>query len=83
MTDVRFWLSRVNHKRYRQKGVELAKPNYYVQIHCEGKRRRFYPETPNKAAGAVRARDIYSTNIISNGFMIAVCKFWRISLVEG
>lgn len=58
-TDVRYWLEKVYHRRFRQGGVEVVKPNYSVQIQLHGKRRRFHLETPNKAAAAARARDLY------------------------
>ncbi len=39
----------------------VEKPNYYVQIQHQGRRMRFHLQTPNKAAAAARARDLYMT----------------------
>ena len=58
-TDTRYWLGRIFHRRFRQNGVEVVKPNYYVQIQFKGKRRRFHLETPNKALAGAKARDLY------------------------
>jgi len=58
-TPVRYWLERVYHRRFRRNGVEVVKPNYYVQIQHKGERQRFHLHHPNKAVAAARARDIY------------------------
>lgn len=66
-TDVRYWLTRVYHRRFLQKGIEVVEPNYSVQIQYKGKRKRFQLKTPNKATAAARARETYM-GLLENGW---------------
>lgn len=66
-TDARYWLEKIFHRRFRQGGEMVEKPNYYVQIQHQGRRKRFHLHTPNKATAAARARDLYKA-ILEGGW---------------
>jgi hypothetical protein len=58
-TDVRFWQDRLFRETYRNNGRLHKTSHWSARIQHEGRRERFPLYTPNKAAAAAKARDIY------------------------
>src|ERR1051326_3079966 len=61
-----FWQSRLKKRFYEWKGQRVAVPNWQVRIAHLGRREWFNCGTPNKAAAAVQAKNIYRS-LVSNG----------------
>ncbi len=66
-TDIRFWQGRIFRESYRKNGRLCQTTNWSARIQHEGRRERFPLYTPNKAAAASRARDIYLF-LVANGW---------------
>jgi hypothetical protein len=58
--DARYWQDRVFLPKYTRNGEQHTSRHYSVRIHFRGERENFSLYTGNKAAAAVRARDIYT-----------------------
>jgi hypothetical protein len=58
-TDVRFWQDHLFRETYRNKGRLCQTSHWSARIQHEGCWKRFPLYTPNRAAAAARARDIY------------------------
>jgi len=74
-TDVRYWQRTVFRQTYTRNGQTLATKNWAMKIAHAGKRETFPLGTPNKAAAAAKARDIY-LSLMANGWEITLrrCK---------
>jgi hypothetical protein len=73
-TDVRFWQDRPSCETYRKNGRIHETSHWSARIQYEGRRERFPLYTPNKAAAATRARDIYLF-LLANGWEPALAKY--------
>ena len=59
-TDQRYWQPRLARRDYRDRDGKLVEvPGWYVRVKHLGRREWFNLGTPNRAAAAVKARDIY------------------------
>ncbi len=58
-TSAKYWEGKVVRCSYAHRGKKIQEPNYSVQIQFQKRRYRFRLGTPNVAAAAARARDIY------------------------
>ena len=58
-TDLRFWQDRLFREIYRNNGHIHKTSHWSARVQHEGRRERFPLYTPNKAAAAAKARDIY------------------------
>jgi hypothetical protein len=65
--DARYWQDRVFLPKYTRNGEQHTSRHYSVRIHFRGERENFSLYTGNKAAAAIRARDIY-TALASKGW---------------
>jgi integrase len=73
-TDIRFWQGRIFRETYRENGRLCQTTNWSARIQHEGRRERFPLHTPNKAAAASRARDIYLF-LVANGWDAALERY--------
>src|SRR5690349_6814219 len=58
-SDIRYWQQAIFHQTYTRNGKTLLTKDWAMKIAHEGRRETFTLGTPNKAAAAARARDIY------------------------
>jgi integrase len=58
-TDVRYWNSKLFKPWYTRDGQRFELDTYAIKIQTRGRRETFNLGTPNKAAAAARAREIY------------------------
>ena len=72
--DVRYWQSRLFNPWYTRNGKRVELDNYAVKIQHKGRRDTFSLGTPNKAAAAAKARDIYRF-LTANGWDAALKEF--------
>ena len=73
-TDIRFWQSAVFRQPYTVDGQRRLTKEWYSRVQFQGKRHFFPLGTPNKAAAAARARDIYLSPI-ANGWENTLRRF--------
>jgi hypothetical protein len=73
-TDVRFWQDCLFRETYRNKGRLCRTSHWSARIQNEGRRERFSLYTPNKAAAAARARDIY-LSLVASGWEITLRRY--------
>ncbi|HPA18325.1 MAG TPA: hypothetical protein PLU30_11310 [Verrucomicrobiae bacterium] len=73
-TDQRYWAEKVYRLGYRWKGKERRTPDWAVKIQHGGRRELFPLKTPNRAAAAARAREIY-LSIEAAGWDETLAKF--------
>jgi integrase len=64
-TDIRFWQGAVFRQPYTVDGQRCLTKEWYARIQFRGKRQFFSLGTPNKAAAAAKARDIYLALVAS------------------
>jgi hypothetical protein len=62
-TDVRHWQNAIFKPRYTRDGQTMELEDWSVRIQWRGRRETFNLKTPNKAAAAAKAKNIYSTLI--------------------
>ena len=79
-TDVRYWQSKLFKPWYTRDGQTRKLDQYAVRIQHKGSRDTFNLGTPNKAAAAGKAREIY-VYLSANGWDVALAKFKRKSQV--
>jgi hypothetical protein len=79
-TDIRFWQDRVFRETYRRNGQLSQTSHWSARIQHEGRRERFPLYTPNKAAAASRARDIYLF-LVANGWEAALARYRKAKTV--
>ncbi len=58
-TDIRFWQNAVFRQAYTDDGRRRLTKEWYARMQFRGKQAFFSLGTPNKAAAAAKARDIY------------------------
>jgi hypothetical protein len=58
-TDIRFWQTAVFRQPYIIDGRRRLTKEWYARVQFQGKRQFFPLGTPNKAAAAAKARDIF------------------------
>lgn len=75
-SDIRYWQRAIFRQTYRRAGQTLVTRNWAMKIAHEGRRETFPLGTPNKAAAAARAREIY-LSLVANGWDVTVAKFKR------
>ena len=73
-TDFRFWQDRLFRETYRSNGRLHQTSHWSARIQHEGRRERFPLYTPNKAAAAAEARDIYLF-LAANGWEAALARY--------
>ena len=73
-TDIRFWQSAVFRQPYTVDGERRLTREWYSRIQFQGKRQFFSLGTPNKAAAAARARDIY-LSLVASGWEVTLRRF--------
>ncbi len=73
-TDVRFWQESIFRKGYTREGQRKYTTEWYARMQHDGRRDFFPLQTPNKAAAAARARDIYLSLLI-NGWEPTLAKY--------
>jgi hypothetical protein len=73
-TDIRFWQSSVFRQPYTVDGQRRLTREWYSRIQFQGKRQFFPLGTPNNAAAAARARDIY-LSLIASGWENTLRRF--------
>jgi hypothetical protein len=59
--DVRYWEVKLFHDGYTREGKRVVSPDWSVRIQHAGRREAFALGTPNKAAGAAKAKSIFQT----------------------
>jgi integrase len=73
-TDVRYWSQRLFRPWYTRDGERFELDTYAIKIQIRGRRESFNLGTPNKAAAAARAREIYCY-LSANGWEATAAKF--------
>jgi len=73
-TDVRFWQDHLFRETYRSKGRLCETSHWSARMQHEGRRERFPLYTPNRAAAAARARDIYLF-LVASGWEAALARY--------
>ena len=73
-TDFRYWSENVFRKGYTKNGRRLYTKEWYARMQHDGRREFFPLRTPNKAAAASRARDIY-LHLVSHGWELTSAKY--------
>jgi integrase len=79
-TDVRYWQTKLLKPWYTRAGERREVDQYAVKVQHRGRRETFNLGTPNKAAAAARARDIY-VYLVGHGWPAALAKYKPGSLV--
>ena len=75
-TDIRFWQSAVFRQAYTINGQRRLTKEWYARVQFQGKRRFFPLGTPNKAAAAAKARDIFLFLTV-NGWSVTLARYGR------
>jgi hypothetical protein len=73
-TDIRFWQGAVFRRPYTVDGERYLTKEWYARIQFRGKRQFFSLSTPNKAAAAAKARDIY-LSLVASGWEATLARF--------
>jgi hypothetical protein len=73
-TDVRYWHEVIFKPVYKRDGEIFRVEDYAARVQWRGRRELFNLKTPNKAAAAAKAKDIYST-LVGAGWAAALQKF--------
>lgn len=73
-TDVRYWQAVLFHPSYTREGMTHQLADWAVKIQHRGRRETFSLSTPNKAAAAARAKDIY-LSLQSAGWADTLAKY--------
>ena len=79
-SDVRFWQETVFRKGYTRDGQRKYTTEWYARMQHDGRRDFFPLQTPNKAAAAARARDIY-LSLLVNGWESTLAKYKKSKVV--
>jgi hypothetical protein len=64
-TDIRFWQNAILRQPYAVGGQRRLTKEWYARVQFRGERQCFPLGTPNKAAAAAKARDIYLSLLAS------------------
>jgi integrase len=73
-TDIRFWQNSVFRQPYTVDGQRRFTKEWYARLQYGGKRQFFSLGTPNKAAAAAKARDIYLA-LIASGWESTLARY--------
>jgi integrase len=73
-TDIRYWQDGLFRETYRKNGRLHHTSGWYARLQHQGRRERFPLHTPNKAAAAAKARDIYLF-LAANGWIQTLAKY--------
>jgi integrase len=73
-SDIRYWQQAIFRQTYTRDGQRRITRNWAMKIAHDGRRETFALGTPNKAAAAARARDIY-LSLLVNGWDATLTKF--------
>jgi integrase len=73
-TDIRFWQGAVFRQAYTVDSQRFLTKEWYARIQFRGKRQFFSLGTPNKAAAAAKARDIYLA-LVASGWEATLARF--------
>jgi integrase len=74
--DIRYWHRAVFRQTYTRNGKTLLTKGWAMKIAHEGRRETFPLDTPNKAAAAARARDIY-LSLAGAGWEVTLARYKR------
>jgi integrase len=80
-TDIRFWQNAVFRKAYTVDGRRRLTKEWYARMQFCGKREFFSLGTPNKAAAAAKARDIYLA-LVASGWDATLARFKKPSAAK-
>jgi integrase len=81
-SDIRYWQRAVFRQSYTRNGQSFLTKAWAMKVAHEGRRETFSLGTPNKAAAAVRARDIYLF-LAANGWGAALARYKKTKRVAG
>jgi hypothetical protein len=73
-TDIRYWQRTIFRQTYTRNSGTLMTKNWAMKIAHEGRRETFPLGTPNKAAAAAKARDIY-LSLVASGWEITLRRY--------
>ena len=73
-TDIRFWMGVLFKPKYTDADRRIEAKNWSVRIQYQGNRRAFSLGTPNQAAAAARAKDIY-LHLHANGWERTIARY--------
>jgi hypothetical protein len=73
-SDIRYWQQSIFRQTYTRNGQMQVTKDWAMKIAHKGRRETFPLGTPNKAAAAARARDIY-LSLVVNGWDATLAKF--------
>jgi integrase len=75
-TDLRYWQQAIFRKGYSVDGERRQTNEFYARMQHQGRREFFVLGTPNKAAAAARARDIY-LSLVARGWEATLTRYKR------
>ena len=81
-SDIRYWQRAVFRQTYTRNGKTLLTKGWAMKIAHEGRRETFPLGTPNKAAAAARARDIY-LSLAGAGWEATLARYKRAKALTG
>src|SRR6266487_7151329 len=73
-TDLRYWYDAIFKPEYKRDGQKLKVEDWAARMQWRGRRETFNLKTPNKAAAAAKAKDIY-TILIGTGWHATLEQF--------
>ena len=73
-TDIRYWQESIFRRRFKYLGKTRATVNYSARFQHLGRRETISLGTPNRAAAAARAREIY-LHLVAHGWDETVAKY--------
>lgn len=79
-TDIRFWQNAVFRQPYMVENHRRLTKEWYARVQFRGQRQFFSLRTPNKAAAAAKARDIY-LSLLASGWDLTLRRYKASSAV--
>jgi hypothetical protein len=73
-SDIRYWQAAIFRQTYTRSGRTFVTKDWAMKVAHEGRRETFPLGTPNKAAAAARARDIY-LSLVAVGWEPTLARF--------
>ena len=73
-TDIRYWQESIFRRRFKYLGKTRGTVNYSARFQHRGRRETISLRTPNRAAAAARAREIY-LHLVAHGWDVTVAKY--------
>ena len=80
-SDIRYWQQSIFRQSYTRNSQTLVTKDWAMKIAHNGRRETFPLGTPNRAAAAARARDIY-LSLVVNGWAATLARFKKPSTVK-